>query len=282
MVIKKPFGLSKLCSTRRIRMNDLFKGDQSPVDQKNYLQELVGENRKFKDVESLARGKAQSDDYIKTLEMKLDEYRTDMLKLQEESNKRATLEELLDQIKRQPEAHQEPEVKPEPKPYRPDPREIESLVDSKLTQREQTKKEQENYNFVRNRIQERFGQDYQAKLNERISELDMSPEEVNLLARRSPKILLKALDLDQDFKPDTFGAPRSQNTFKPNPPEKRTWSWYQKLKQTDPAEYRSAKTNVQMHNDMMSLGEEFMDGDYFVAGLHEATAQQPATPRLRY
>jgi len=253
-------------------MNSLLEDQTPPVaDQnKDYLQELVGENRKFKDVQALARGKAEADAYIQSLTMRMDELRTDYLSLRDEVNKRATVEELIDQMK-QPASRDEPITKAtEPQTYKPDPKEIDNLIESKLSQREKQRQETDNINQVRNRLKERFGTQFQDKFQQHLEELGLDIDSINVLASRSPKAALRTLGLDQpDFKPDSFGAPKSQTTFKPNPPEKRTWSWYQKLKQTNPAEYRSAKINVQMHNDMMSLGEDFMDGDYFVPGLHE-------------
>jgi hypothetical protein len=255
------------------------------VDQnKDYLNELVGDNKKFKDVQALARGKAESDAYINSLTMRMDELRTDYLSLREEVNKRATVEELIDRMK-QPASRDEPETKAtEPQQYKPDPRDIENLVDSKLTQRERERLEKQNMDIVRSKVRERYGNDYVTKFTQHLDDLGLEVSDIDYIARHSPKAALRTLGLDQpDFRPDSLGAPRSQVTFRPNPPEKRTWSWYQKLKQTSPEEYRSAKTNVQMHNDMMSLGEEFMDGDYFVKGLHDNVGIESAViPQLRY
>jgi len=65
---------------------------------KNYLAELVGEGKKFKTQEDLARGKAESDAYIKILEKRSDELRNDYLKLRDDYSSRAKLEEVVDQL----------------------------------------------------------------------------------------------------------------------------------------------------------------------------------------
>src|SRR6478752_10635011 len=64
---------------------------------KNYLEELVGEGRKFKSPEELARGKAESDLYIEHMKGRMDELRQDYTKLHNEYNAGPKLKETLDQ-----------------------------------------------------------------------------------------------------------------------------------------------------------------------------------------
>lgn len=44
--------------------------------------------------------------------------------------------------------------------------------------------------------------------------------------------------------------------------KKRTWRYYQALKETDPRKYWAPKTQTQMHRDSEALGKEFEDGDF--------------------
>src|ERR1041384_5868536 len=64
-------------------------------ESKNYLEELVGENKKFKDVEALAKGKHQADLFVKHLTDRMDEMRRDYLALQADNNTKARLEDYI-------------------------------------------------------------------------------------------------------------------------------------------------------------------------------------------
>ena len=42
----------------------------------------------------------------------------------------------------------------------------------------------------------------------------------------------------------------------------RTWSYWEKLRRTDPVLYRSAKMSEQRFQDATALGDDFKDGNY--------------------
>src|SRR4029450_8159059 len=74
-------------------MTDLFS-DESDINvdpNKNYLEELVGEGKKFKTPEDLARGKAESDSFIERLQKELHGLRNEL-------KSRLQLEEVVDRI----------------------------------------------------------------------------------------------------------------------------------------------------------------------------------------
>lgn len=238
--------------------------DTTPDPNKNFLEELVGEGKKFKTPEDLARGKAEADSYIKILERKSDELRTDYLKLQDEYSSRAKLQDLVEELKKQQltssnttqanEDRTQPEL---------DLNKIEGLVSSKIQQYETSKRQAENFELVRNKIKERFGSNYQDTLKQHMESLDLSEEDLNDMARNRPKFLLRTLGLDQPVVKEPFQSPvRSSQKFVPSGAEKRTWSYYQKLKKENPKLYNDPKTNVQMQKDYIELGDAFEDGDF--------------------
>ena len=235
---------------------------------KDYFSELVGEGRKFKDQNSLARSKMESDFYIKTMEKRMDELRTDYLKEREENTAKAKLEELIDKLQSQQQSTSsyEPSVKEDKMPIF-DPKQLDSLVSTKIQEHEVSRKQQENFNIVRNKLKEKFGNNYQTALKEQIDMLELTEEDVNALARKSPTAFMRTLGLDQPQQEQSFQAPpRSSmrgDTFKPTASAKRTWSYYQNLKRNDPKAYQDPKTTVQMHKDAQELGETFRDGDYY-------------------
>lgn len=250
-------------------MNDLFTesmGDQPQIDEtKNYLQDLVGEDKKFKTPEDLAKGKFLADSYVKILERRLDEMRTDYLKVSEENKARAKLEELIDQMNNKTQQLTSSEQPPAKEvPQTPSLDQIESLVSNKISQVETQRKERENFNLITNKLKELYGNDYQVYLNKQTEDLGLSKEFVNDMARKHPSAFIRTFGLDASRSNDSFQAPPRTNVgFTPKLPEKRTWSYYQKLKQTDPKLYLDPKTAVQMQDDAIALGEEFADGDFY-------------------
>jgi len=238
---------------------------------KNYLQELVGEGKKFRTPEELARGKAESDAYIKTLERGRDELRQDYLKMREENVARAKLEELIGQLesKQQHQDSSADTTRPDEKNIQPqwDSKQIESLVSSKIQEHELTRKQEQNFNMVRSKLQERYGNNYQSILKQQIDGLGLTEDFVNNLARQHPSVLFKTLDLDTQVQPNNFQAPPKSSdnrtsSFTPQGPKERTWSYYQELKKANPKAYYDPKTQVQMHHDAIALKEKFEDGDF--------------------
>jgi hypothetical protein len=229
----------------------------------DYHEELVGEGKKFKDDISLAKGKYIADKYIETLENQLDQLREEYSQLREENVASAKLKDLINQTKTKPEL----DTTIVESRTTINPKDIESLIDSHITQREKSRKETENLNMVRSKLEEKFGKNYQESLQKRIEDLDLSHSELNSMTKTNPKSVIKLLGLDEVEAPSTDifrTLPRSSQTttsYKPSS-EKRTWAWYQNLKQTDPKKYHSRETNVQMHKDALQLGSAFEDGDF--------------------
>ena len=86
------------------------------------------------------------------------------------------------------------------------------------------------------------------------------------MAKKSPDAFFRTFGLDKESA-ETFELPprTKQRTdgFSPTGKEKRTWSYYQKLRKEKPDVYRDPKTQTQMLKDSIELGEAFKDGDYY-------------------
>lgn len=249
----------------------LLTGEQTETldNSKDYFQELVGEGRKFKSKEDLAKGKFESDLYINTLQSRMDELRKDYLKEKEDNVAKARLEELIDQLNKTSQRPSNNEPTPpvidgnQPKF---DPKEIESLVSTKIQEHDRAKREQENFNEVRNKLKEQYGSNYQSVLKQKIEELGLDETFMNDLARKHPSVLLKTLGVGEQVQQEQFQSPprssiRNDN-FKPSSGQKRTWAYYQDIKKNNPTLYHDPKTTVQMHKDYETLGSDFEDGDF--------------------
>lgn len=246
-------------------MNDqLLDQPQTTQEPEKYYEALVGEGKKFADNESLAKGKWTSDSYIKIVEAQRDQMRDDILKLREELTTRTNLEDLVNQFKSQPTSNAQPPVKEETeKSTQFDPKQMETMIAAKVKEHDSLKKQEENFNLVKTRIKERYGDNVPDSVRQQIEALGSLGTD---LARKAPEAFLKTLGFADQPKEASFQAPpnralRSDN-FQPKGSEQRTWSYYQKLKEKNPNLYYDRKTAVQMHNDAIALGEAFNDGDF--------------------
>jgi hypothetical protein len=244
-------------------MTDLFNDTTTPT---NYIEELVGENKKFKTVDDLAKGKYEADLYIKDLERQKDELRTDYLKLREDSMARAKLEEMIDKISAQRTSSEAPTAKESEKPAF-DMSNIDEILERKLKEKELSRSKDQNTKMITDALKERYGQSYMDVLQKQTEELGLSKEAVNYLAETSPRALMKQLGLDEAPRTDPFRTPPRNSPFlSPKGEQKRTWSYYKKLKDENPTLYLNPKTQVQMHKDYQAYGRDFEDGDFLAYG----------------
>ncbi len=145
-------------------MNKLFEEDDSLPGQidpdKDYYTELVGEGRKFKDEKALARSKAEADEFIKFKNKQFDQLSESYLKLKADYEARAKLEELIDQIptrdnRELPNANNQPGI---------DPKDLETLIESKFTSYEKKQRQEENVKKAKELAREKLGQRWSSAL----------------------------------------------------------------------------------------------------------------------
>lgn len=235
---------------------------------KDYLSELVGEGKKFKSIEDLARGKFESDIYIDTLTRRQDEINKDYRRVLEESKTQAALKDMMKEYQSSfnPENRQntQPVNDLENKAPTIDRNELRSLISSELLETQKAQKERENFSTVQKKLQEQFGPNYQEVLRRQMDSLSLSTEDIDGLAKKSPTAFFNTLGLNQAKSSPNMAPPRSQrnDSFLPQGNKKRTWSYYQDLKKADPLAWTNPKIAVQMQEDHIALGDEFEDGDF--------------------
>ena len=251
-------------------LNPELDKPQDDIDpNKNYLPEML---EKFKTPEAIALGKARADNYVKILERRLDEMRDDYIKERESNLSKARLEELINQLSAKQSISEEPPAKEEHQPF--DPKQIESLVSSQIQAHEMSRQQTQNFKMVEDRLRERYGSNYKTHLRNQIDDLGITEQELNEMARKQPKVLLRTLGADKLPERDPYQNPitstqRATDTFTPTSTQKRTWSYYEDLKKKDPKVWLDRKTAIQMAKDAEELGDAFMDGNFYVKGLHE-------------
>lgn len=233
-------------------VNNLFNDDQNVEDNKDYLAELVGDGKKFKTVEELAKGKAESDRYIAQLTTQLDEARTEV-------QKRIALEDLktaiLERDNNNPPNSQNP---PQNVVDKVDADSIDELIQKKLTEREATQSRTANEKLVTDKLNTTWGDNAQAELRKAAQSLGMTLKELQEIGQRSPEALFKMIGVGNLPVPNGGVVPRSGERFSSdNPSGERNKVYYDKLKMSDPKLYWDKRTQIQLNKDAMRLKERF-------------------------
>lgn len=230
-----------------------------PNDNSNDRDSIIAK-WKDKPQEELLAAKAESDLYIKTLTARLDEVSKDYLALREDQTAKAQLKDLIDQLEKPNKndttqiTNREDVIQPAMKPE-----DIDSLLEQKLTQREQQNKQTENFNLVKAKLKEQFGDKAGEILKQRMDTLGLDQTFTDELAKKHPSVFLKTFGLDETRQSNDSAPPRSMvrpDRFAPGTP-KRDWKYYQELKKNDPRMYLDPKIAVQMHNDAIEQGDAF-------------------------
>lgn len=234
----------------------------------NPLEDLVGEGKKFKTPEDLARGKVEADQFIERL-------KGELAGLRSELNTRQTLEQLMDKMaagngsntdnSNQMANNQTPPNGDGTKSFTED--DVMRIVESKLSEAEKIRVQNNNLSLVRSVLAERYGNDFVSKLKESAETLGVDENFLQDMAKDQPKAFLKLIDTgaagntsqssnNSLFTPPT-GQMNSGQGFKPS--AGRTKGYYDQLKAKSPSEYWSPAIQNQMHKDALSLGEKFFD-----------------------
>lgn len=233
---------------------------------KDYLNEYVGEGKKYKSQEDLAKAYYHAETALRNREARLDTITADFIRLKEENSTKAKLEDYLAQIdsKRQQLASntQTPIVNEGKEPKILDEEQIDRIFSNKIRDFEISKRQQENFDTVKAKLTERYGSNYQSFIRDQINQLGLTEEDVNSLAKKSPTAFFKTLGLE-DVKRENFQAPpRSTGTFSPKAlGGPKPQSYYDELKKTNPKILRDPKILQQMDKDAQALGESFFDVD---------------------
>lgn len=206
-------------------------------DSKDFLSELVGSDKKFKDVKELAKGKAFSDAHIVTLEQTLS-------RMREELQTRKTAEELINQInltKRN--------VDPQANPDNQDPTD-QTLTKSGLSpedverilqERDTKRRREDNLNLASQKLRETHGEQAAVALQRKAAELGLDTQYLKNMAQEAPSAFLALFSKPTETtQPDIFNAPPT-STYRP--PTTNTlqekWSDFNKVKITDSKTYWS-------------------------------------------
>lgn len=226
-------------------MTDIFQPtDESTTIPDNPLEVLVGEGKKFKTVEELARGKLESDNFIGQLQREMNE-------LREAVGKHQSMEEIKTQIlsslKREDPPIQPPVTPPENENI--DSANIETLVSQLLQKREAEKIASTNKEKVTQTLQEKFGADASLILNQKARELNVTLDYLAKVANDSPTAFFRLVGVDVTATPSQT-PPAPLGTVTPLPRVQSGTDW-ERMKATNPKEYFSQENTMKRYREQM-------------------------------
>lgn len=234
---------------------------------KDYLSELVGEGKKFKDQAALALSTVHKDRHIAKLESELKAIRTDM-------NSRLSLEELVTKLATtKPSESGNPVVDESSSNQNASkqltPEDLAKIVDERVSQISAREQAKNNLNTVKTTLKESWGPDYPTKLREKAAELGVGESFLNDLAASQPKAFLKLVEADKvsTSSPRDTGSPlfgRSVDSGKQASsapavdPTFRGKSYYNKLRAESPAKFWDPKVQLEMNEMAMRDPEKYL------------------------
>lgn len=240
--------------------DDIFTPVDLPVDDnsdQDYLSELVGEGKKFRDAKELAKSKVHADRHIKTLEEKLDDLRAEL-------KTRTSLEDFMTKMKETQQSgntHTPPLATPGQEENKGnDSTDLEQKLEELLAERELRSKTESNLNKVTRVMKENFGDDAAFVINKKAQELGMSVEALKSLSVQSPSAFFNLVGAQEDReRVNVPNAPRStvntggSSNFSPM----RNAAFYERMKRENPNLYFDQKTTVNMIKDRQALGDKW-------------------------
>lgn len=232
---------------------DLTPNQAEPKDESQsgeYTPILIGEGKKYKDVQTADQALIAKDEFIERLKKENQEAR-------EEIRKRLDLEEFLKEMKTTPKnepvsASNQGEQKPT------DERDIEAIINSKLSTLQNETVKANNEAKVVAQLTAKWGQNYSNKLVEKVRSLDLSDDLVKQMAQTNPNALIKILGLEET-QPTTrnHAPPQNTRTSSGTVGSQKNQAYYSNMRRTEPKKFWSTATQSEMHKMARELGDDF-------------------------
>lgn len=224
----------------------------------SFIEQLVGEGKKFKSVEELARGKIEADRHIAEITQTMAQMREDLAKqdyaktlLESLQNKGAgsgTATEETTQTRNSATENttQNREI------------DIETLVEQAITKKEQARTFEQNLTTANQAMIAQFGDKAGEVVKARSLELGISVERLKEIAAESPTAFLQLVTGSAKKTADKVTMPSSvrQDSLASTTSD-RTFEYYQKLRKDNKSMYYSPKVQRMLMEDRMRLGEKF-------------------------
>ena len=237
--------------------------DADAIDpNKDYFAELVGEGKKFKTEADLARSKVESDRFINQLT-------AEHAGLRKELEARVSMEKLVEELKA---ASAVPSLKTNIEEQNLDRGEddaskrgaaltaedIERIVAERLAQASNQGNQNRNMQMVRDKLIEQFGSGFAVHLERIASDLGVSKEYLDGIAKENPGVFLKLTGVGTKTA-DGFTAPPASAVTAGFTPQggQKDWNYYENIRKTNPTAYWSPSVQNELFRQATKLGDKF-------------------------
>ena len=250
-------------------MSDIFssattEGTTSETQQtqtkESFIDHLVGDGKKFRDIEALAKGKLEADKHISEITKTLDELRAEL-------SKQDYAKSLLEQMSKGSETGAE-----QPTPVTTSSSntenttqsasDFEALVEKVITAKEKRKTVSQNISVVGEEMQKQFGDKTADYLKAKSLELNMSLDRLKEIAAESPTAFFQLIGVKKmGEKASTSAGVTTQSTIRSENfnsfSQDRNFDFYQKMRKENRSMYYSSKVQNTMLQDRERLGDRF-------------------------
>lgn len=247
-------------------MTDIFDQKEgsaqptSPEGGTDLLSQLVGEGKKFKSVDELARGKLESDKFIEQLKAEQAELRNEYKRLEEQVAKGRTLEDVLKQVNAQ---RTEGGNQPDQQFSQED---IAKLVDQRLSEATKNQTRRANQEEAQASVL-KYVQGDEVKAREFVQaearRLGMTTEALRDIGAQSPEAFRRLVGINQSRPP--VSGPNLRNVVNSdggdNTGTERDSAYYAKLRKELGPRFWDASVQQQRFKDVQRLGERFYRGN---------------------
>lgn len=230
---------------------------------KDYYTELVGEGKKFKDNQVLARSKVEADNFAIQLQRENAEMRKEIDTLTNEVRSRQSVEELL---KKNLQTSNTQNTQNNQGTVNEDQNTAANLtpqdVEELLNKRDQVKSAEANLTTVRERLEKEWGPTFEVKLREVAKSFGIGTKFLDDVARTQPQVFFQLVGLNNTKETTSTGLPpRNVSTEALNATRgqkvERANSYYQNLRKTQGnAKFFSTGVQTEIFKRIQEIGED--------------------------
>jgi hypothetical protein len=228
-------------------VTDIF-GEATPSAEADFLAEYVGEGKKFKDVNELAKAYANADKFIPELKNDLQTTREFIA---------TKLEEIAERNKVEPIGQTVEPREPNPSPAAPPnatEADLETRIAKALEERDEVSRLRANAKIAEDGLILHFGEQDKAveAVRQKALEMGVEPNFLKEMAYKSPKAFFNLMGVNPEEAPRSNSTPNPSADVNPRvlglgQPKPNSYEYFDQLRKSDPKLYWSPRTQAEMH-----------------------------------
>lgn len=215
-----------------------------PVNELKF-EDLVGEGKKFRDQDAVAKKIVHSDAHIARVEKEAQEMRETIARLQGQVTANDRLASIEDLLRKGEPGSPAPVINQDN--VTPAPTLDETVINRMLDQRDANKRKADNVRAVKQKLASAFGQSFPDKVRTAADALGVGVNFLSSVAEENPQAFYRLIGMEDaprvspDIVPprSAIGIPQAVSQQQSG---KKDWAYYQKLKASDPKTYHSVQT----------------------------------------